>query len=169
MIIAHNLKKYARQAPKKIIDLFDSREKSFKYLHAILHAKLTRSFQGVKKVSDITLNTSFLFCYILRTYFWTVAQERKTKGLYHNMNFLFLFDSFPSCSYQSLAVTTTLYRSLWKKPRGKGLKNLQKSLIFTSFFEILYLGILDDYLANFIQILSGHTSWPAARNSKYLN
>ena len=36
--------------PKKIIDLFDSSEKSFKYLHAILHAKLTRSFQGVKKV-----------------------------------------------------------------------------------------------------------------------
>ena len=67
MIIAHNLKNYASRQDhqKKIIDLFDSSEKSFKYLHAILHAKLTRSFQGVKKgVSAdtlFTLNTSFCF------------------------------------------------------------------------------------------------------------
>ena len=121
MIIAHNLKNcYARLTPsKKKLLTFLTAVASFKYLHAILHAKLTRSFQGVKKVSATEILFYFeyfqMFCYIT-TYFLDSISEKKKKGCTTTIwTFLFLFDSFPSCSYQSLVVTTTLYRSLLKR------------------------------------------------------
>ena len=123
MIIAHNLKNcYARLTPsKKKILTFLTAVASFKYLHAILHAKLTRSFQGVKKsICCCCWNTFYfeyfqMFCYIT-TYFLDSISEKKKKGCTTTIwTFLFLFDSFPSCSYQSLVVTTTLYRSLLKR------------------------------------------------------
>ena len=84
MIIAHNLKNcYARLTPsKKKLLTFLTAVASFKYLHAILHAKLTRSFQGVKKVSATEILFYFeyfqMFCYIT-TYFLDSISEKKKK------------------------------------------------------------------------------------------
>ena len=121
MIIAHNLKNcYARLTPsKKKILTFLTAVASFKYLHAILHAKLTRSFQGVKK-SICYWNTFLLWILpdVLLYYHVFFGQyiRKEKKGCTTTIwTFLFLFDSFPSCSYQSLVVTTTLYRSLLKR------------------------------------------------------
>ena len=84
MIIAHNLKNcYARLTPsKKKLLTFLTAVASFKYLHAILHAKLTRSFQGVKKVSATEILFYFeyfqMFCYIT-TYFLDSISEKKKR------------------------------------------------------------------------------------------
>ena len=98
MIIAHNLKNcYARLTPsKKKLLTFLTAVASFKYLHAILHAKLTRSFQGVKKKYLLLLLKYFLLWIlpdVLLYYHYHVfldsISEKKKKGCNynHNMNF----------------------------------------------------------------------------------
>lgn len=72
---------------KKKILTFLTAVASFKYLHAILHAKLTRSFQGVKKVSAaaaeilFTLNTPRCFAILPLPRIFGQYIRKEKKGL----------------------------------------------------------------------------------------
>ena len=106
---------------KKIIDLFDS-SSQLQIPSCNIACKTNEVLSRCKKsICCCCWNTFYfeyfqMFCYIT-TYFWTVYQKRKKRVVTTTTiwTFLFLFDSFPSCSYQSLVVTTTLYRSLLKR------------------------------------------------------
>ena len=121
MIIAHNLKNcYARLTPskKKIIDLFDS-SSQLQIPSCNIACKTNEVLSRCKK-SICYWNTFLLWILpdVLLYYHVFFGQyiRREKKGCTTTIwTFLFLFDSFPSCSYQSLVVTTTLYRSLLKR------------------------------------------------------